>query len=75
MQSDKSERVCSTAYRVLGKVTYLLLFFTFICVSAFNVKYENVLFGVVGHPNPLSYLFGTLVCIHHLEVCVEETVM
>jgi hypothetical protein len=37
-QSDKSERVSSTAYRVLGEVTYLTLSFSFLCVSAFNVE-------------------------------------
>ena len=73
-QSDKSEIVCSTAYRILGEVTYLSLFFTFFAVSAFNVEHENVLFGVVGHPNPLSCLFATLIFVHHHKVCSKEKV-
>ena len=74
MQSDKSEIVCSTAYRVLGEVTYLSLIFTFICVSAFNVENENVLFGVVGHPNPLGCLLATFFFVHHYKACSKEFV-
>jgi hypothetical protein len=73
-QSDKSEIVCSTAYRVLGEVTYLSLFTTFFAVSAFNIEHENVPLGVLGHPNPLSCLFFTIFFIHHLETCAEEMV-
>ena len=59
MQSEKSEMVCATAYRVLGEVTYQSLFATFICVSTFSVKNENVLFGVLGHLNESSTPIAT----------------
>jgi hypothetical protein len=73
-QSDKSEIVCSTNFRILGEVTYLSLFFTFFAVSAFNVEHENVPLGVLGHPNPLSYLLATLFFVHRIEICAEEAV-
>ena len=50
------------------------LFETLYAVGAFNVEHENVLFGVVGHPNSLSCLLATLFFVHHLEVCAEEKV-
>ena len=47
-QSDKSEIVCSTAYRILGEVTYLSLVLTFFAVSAFKNKHDNFVYGNTG---------------------------
>jgi hypothetical protein len=73
-QSDKSEIVCSTAYRILGEVTYLSLVLTFFAVSAFKNKHDNFLFVILRHPNPFSCLL-VIIFVHRFETCVEDKVI